>query len=269
MYNSLNVSTENHIAYLSIHRPEKANAMDEDFWKELPLVLKELERNAEVRVILLYGEGKHFSSGIDLAMLMGLKQSIAGLEIGRAGEKVYQFVVGLQETINAVEKCVKPVIACVHGACVGAGVDLISACDMRYASEEAYFCVKEADMGIIADLGTLQRLPKIIPTGIAAELAYTARKMPATEAEKYGLVNKVFATKESMMEGVKEIANIIAAKSPLVMRGVKKTLLYSRDHTIQEGLSFIAHWNASQLMSKDVEISVMAQMQKQTPSFEG
>lgn len=269
MYNSLNLSIENHVAYLSINRPEKANAMDEDFWKELPLALKELDQNTGVRVILLYGEGKHFSSGIDLAMLMGLKQSITGLEIGRAGEKIYQFVVGLQETINAVEKCIKPVIACIHGACVGAGVDLISACDIRYASEDAYFCVKEADMGIIADLGTLQRLPKIIPAGIAAELSFTARKMSATEADKYGLVSKVFDTKENMMEGVKEIANTIAAKSPLVVRGVKKTLLYSRDHAVQEGLSFIAHWNASQLMSKDVEISVMAQMQKQTPSFEG
>jgi len=269
MYQSVSIKIENYVAFLAINRPDKANAMDEAFWKELPLALKELEQNLEVRVIILHGEGKHFSSGIDLAMLMGLKQSVAGLEIGRAGEKIHQFVVSLQESINAVEKCTKPVIACIHGACVGAGVDLISACDMRYGSEDAYFSVKEADMGIIADLGTLQRLPKIIPAGIASELSYTARKMSATEADKYGLVSKVFVTKENMLEEVTVIAQNIAAKSPLVIRGIKKTLLYSRDHTVQEGLSFIAHWNASQLMSKDVEISVMAQMQKQTPTFEG
>lgn len=266
-FQSIQVQQEGAIAYLKLNRPEKANAMDKHFWQELPQALAELDANAQVRVIILYGEGKNFSSGIDLAMLMQIKQEVSGLEAGRAGERVYQFVKSLQESINAIEKCRKPVIAAIHGACVGGGVDLICACDMRFASEDAYLCVKEVDMGIIADLGTLQRLPKLIPAGIAAELAYTARQMPAQEAQKLGLVNQVWQNKETLLEEVQKIAQTIAEKSPLVIRGIKKTLLHSRDHSVSQGLEFIAHWNASQLMSQDVEISVMAQMQKQKPHF--
>lgn len=266
-YQSILVQTEGHIAHLKLNRPEKANAMDSYFWKELPQALAELDENSQIRVIVLYGEGKNFSSGIDLTMLMQIKQDVTGLEAGRAGEKIYKFVIGLQESINAVEKCRKPVIAAIHGACVGGGVDLIAACDMRFASADAYFCVKEVDMGIIADLGTLQRLPKLIPAGIAAELAFTARKMPAQEAQKVGLVNNVWESKEILLEETLKIAQTIAEKSPLVIRGIKKTLLHSRDHSVAQGLEFIATWNASQLMSQDVEIAVISQMQKQKPSF--
>ncbi|GAB4126338.1 MAG: crotonase/enoyl-CoA hydratase family protein [Raineya sp.] len=266
-FQSIQIQQEGHLAHIKLNRPEKANAMDSHFWQELPQALAMLEQQAEVRAIILYGEGKNFSSGIDLAMLMQVKQDIANLEAGRAAEKVYKFVLSLQESINAVEKCSKPVIAAIHGACIGGGVDLICACDMRFASEEAYFCVKEVDMGIIADLGTLQRLPKIIPAGIAAELAFTARKMPAQEAKSLGLVNNVWETKEILLEEVNKIAQHIAEKSPLVIRGIKKTLLHSRDHSVAQGLDFIANWNASQLMSQDVEIAIMAQMQKQKPIF--
>lgn len=267
-FQSIQVLSEGHLAYIKLNRPEKANAMDSYFWQELPQALTELNTNNEVRVIILYGEGKNFSSGIDLTMLMQIKQDISGLEAGRAAEKIYEFVLGLQESINAIEKCRKPVVAAIHGACVGGGVDLICACDMRFASEDAYFCVKEVDMGIIADLGTLQRLPKIIPAGIAAELAYTARKMPAQEAKNVGLVNQIWENKEILLEEVQKIAASIAEKSPLVVRGIKKTLLHSRDHSVAQGLDFIANWNASQLMSQDVELAIIAQMQKQKPHFE-
>ena len=266
-FQSIQVLQEGHIAHIKLNRPEKANAMDNYFWQELPQALAELDTNSEIRVIVLYGEGKNFSSGIDLTMLMQIKQDISGLEAGRAAEKIYKFVLGLQESINAVEKCRKPVIAAIHGACIGGGVDLICACDMRFASEDAYFCVKEVDMGIIADLGTLQRLPKIIPVGVAAELAFTARKMSAQEANNVGLVNNVWKNKDILLEEVQKIAASIAEKSPLVVRGIKKTLLHSRDHSVAQGLDFIANWNASQLMSQDVEVAIMAQMQKQKPTF--
>lgn len=266
-FKSIQVRKEQNLAYLVLNRPEKANAMDSHFWQELPEALKMLDEDTQTRVIVLYGEGKNFSSGIDLAMLMQVKQDISGLETGRAAEKIYQFVRNLQEGINSVEKCRKPVIAAIHGACVGGGVDLICACDMRFASDEAYFCVKEVDMGIIADLGTLQRLPKIIPAGIAAELAYTARKMSAQEAKSVGLVNNVWENKAILLEQVQKLAEHIAEKSPLVVRGIKKTLLHSRDHSVSQGLDFIANWNASQLMSQDVETAIIAQMQKQKPDF--
>ena len=266
-FKSIQVQKARNIAHLKLNRPEKANAMDSHFWQELPEALAILDEDLEVRVVVLYGEGKNFSSGIDLAMLMQIKQDISDLEAGRAAEKIYKFVSALQESINSVEKCRKPVIAAIHGACVGGGVDLVCACDMRFASDDAYFCVKEVDMGIIADLGTLQRLPKIIPAGIAAELAYTARKMAAQEAKSIGLVNQVWENKEALLVEVQKIAENIAEKSPLVVRGIKKTLLHSRDHSVSQGLDFIANWNASQLMSKDIEIAVMAQMQKQKPNF--
>ncbi|MDX1903330.1 MAG: crotonase/enoyl-CoA hydratase family protein [Thermonemataceae bacterium] len=267
MYQSIIIEIKQSVAHIRFNRPEKANAFDAHFWEEFPLALQQLSQEPSVRCIMLSGEGKNFSSGIDLSMLMGLKQEIGDIEIGRASEKVYHFIKKLQASINAVEQCPKPVIACIHGACVGAGVDLASACDLRYASAEAYFSVKEVDMGIIADLGTLQRLPKIIPAGIAAELSYTARPMNAQEAEKYGLVNRVFENKENLLSEVQKIAEAISEKSPLVVRGIKKTLLYSQNHHTNEGLEFIANWNASQLMSKDVETALMAFLQKQKATF--
>lgn len=266
-FEAIKIAIQDNLAWLTINRPEKANALNEAFWKELPQALQHLTETASVRVVLLCGEGKNFSAGIDLAMLMGVKQLISGLDIGRAAEKIQLFVQKLQESINAIEKCPKPVIACIHGACIGGALDLIAACDMRFASQNAYFCIKEADMGIIADLGTLQRLPKIIPMGLLAELAFTARQFSAQEAKQVGLLNNIYETKEQLLKEVEKIAVQIAEKSPLVIRGIKKTLLYSRDHSVQEGLQFISYWNASQLMSQDVEIALTAQLHKQKPNF--
>lgn len=267
-FQSISTEIKGNIGILKFNRPEKANAMDSHFWQELPQAMQAFSENPQVRVVVLYGEGKNFSAGIDLTMLMSLKQMISGLDIGRAAEKIQQFIQNLQASINAIEKCSKPVIACLHGACIGGAVDLICACDMRFASQEAYFCIKEVDMGIIADLGTLQRLPKLIPAGLVAELAYTARNFTAQEALQMGMLNKVYENKESLLQEVEGIALQIAEKSPLVVRGIKKALLHSREHTVQESLAFISYWNASQLMSKDVEIALMAQMQKQKPTFE-
>ena len=267
-YNAFLVSIENNVAHLRLNRPDKANAMNEDFWKEIPLIFNELEENNEVRVIILSGEGKHFSSGIDLSMLMKMNQ-INEEETckGRVGERLKKFVLGLQSAISSPEKCSKPVIAAISGACVGGGVDLATACDMRYATEEAVFCVKEVDLGIIADIGTLQRLPKIIGFGLANELALTARNVSAQEAEKMQLVNKVFANKEEMLAEVMKIAVLIAEKSPSAVRGTKNVLLHARDHSVSEGLEYVATLNASQLLSEDLKIAMMASFSKQKASF--
>jgi enoyl-CoA hydratase len=155
----------------------------------------------------------------------------------------------------------------VHGACVGGGIDLIVCADMRYCSADAWFSIKEIDIGMVADVGTLQRLPRLIGDGMARELAYTARRVDGAEARQIGLVNRVFDTPEALREGVREIAAAIAAKSPLSVRGVKEMLGYARDHTVADGLNYNATWNAAMLMSNDLQESMMANMAKRAPEF--
>lgn len=255
-------TTENKIAHVSLHRPEKTNALNASTWQELESIFREISENDGVRVIILSGgESKHFCAGIDLEMLMSISTSDINCE-GRRREQIRKFVLQLQAPINAIESCTKPVIAAIHGGCIGAGVDIVTACDMRYCTDEAYFTVKEIDMGMVADLGTLQRLPKIIPEGIAREMAYTGRNMYGQEAEKLALVNRSYENKEVMMTEVMNIAEMMAQKSPLSIRGTKNILLHTRDHSVQDGLQYIAAWNAGMLLSDDLQEAFMAKMQK-------
>ena len=227
-------TTENKIAHVSLHRPEKANALNEASWFELESIFREISENDGIRVVVLSGgESKHFCAGMQL-----------------------------QAPINAIELCTKPVIAAIHGGCIGAGVDIVTACDMRYCTDDTYFTVKEIDMGMVADLGTLQRLPKIIPEGIAREMAYTGRNVYGPEAEKYALVNRSYENKEIMMTEVMKAAEIIVQKSPLSIRGTKNILQHTRDHSVHDGLQYIASWNAGMLLSDDLQEAFMAKMQK-------
>jgi len=173
----------------------------------------------------------------------------------------------LQNTINAIEQCSKPVLAAIHGGCIGGGVDIVAACDMRYCTADAYFTIKEVDLGLVADLGTLQRLPKIISPGMVAEMAYTARKVDGAEAKAIGMVNRTFESAESLQQGVLELAKMIAAKSPLVVRGIKHNLLYSRDHSVPDSLEYMTTWNAAMFLSEDLMASFQAFVQKQQPVF--
>ncbi len=266
-YESFKVEIENHIATVSLNRPDKANSLHDKAWEELQQVFENLDDTPEVRVIVLAAEGRVFCAGIDLAMLMDI-QRFEGVKCeGRKREMLRKTVLKLQETITAIERCRKPVLAAIHGACVGGGVDIVSACDMRYATQNAYFCIKEIDMGMVADLGTLQRLPKIIPTGIANELAYTGRKMYGEEATGIGLTNKVFETREELMAHVMEIAANIASKSPLSIRGTKEMLLYTRDHSVEDALNYMAAWNAGMLVSDDLMAAFAAAMSKEQAEF--
>ncbi|MEZ4825657.1 MAG: crotonase/enoyl-CoA hydratase family protein [Bacteroidia bacterium] len=268
MYTTLSLSIENHIADLRFNRPDKANSLNQEAWDEMKSVFSTLDNDPEVRVVVLSGEGKHFCAGIDLAMLMDVGK-ISGVNCeGRKREKLIGIIRHLQEAVSAIEKCRKPVLAAVHNGCIGAGVDIIAACDMRYSTEDAWFTIKEIDMGMVADLGTLQRLPKIIPDGIAREMAYTGRKVPGTEAATFGLVNRTFSDHEQMMAGVKEIAGVIAAKSPLSIRGSKEMMLYTRDHSVEESLRYMALWNAAMLLSSDLYAAFQASVTKKSPEFE-
>lgn len=266
-YQTLTVDIANQIAHVAINRPDKANALDQTAWDELQAVFERLDELDEVRVIIISGEGKHFCSGIDLSLLAGITAAKNASCDGRAREKLRKQVFQLQAPINAIEKCSKPVLAAIHGGCIGAGVDLVCACDMRYCTNDAFFTVKEIDMGMVADLGTLQRLPKLIGEGMVREMAYTGRNVTGPEAYEIRLVNRSFADKATMMDEVRKLATTIAAKSPLSIRGTKEMLLYTRDHSVADGLKYIATWNAAMLLSNDLDEAFQAKMQKREPKF--
>jgi enoyl-CoA hydratase len=266
-YETLSVSLENHIATVCLNRPEKANAMSAAMWQEIRQAFQWVDVTPEARVAVLRGEGKYFTAGIDLQMMMGLGPQIQNECDGRTREALRRVILDLQDTLTSLERCRKPVLAAIHGGCIGGGIDLITCADMRYCSTDAYFTIKEIDIGMTADVGTLQRLPKLVGEGIVRELAYTGRSFDAQEAKNIGLVNRLFDSREALYAGVHEIAATIAAKSPLSIRGTKEMITYVRDHSVADSLNYIATWNAAMLMSQDLTEAMTANMAKKAPSF--
>jgi enoyl-CoA hydratase len=266
-FSTLELTLDAGVATIALNRPDKANAMSEPMWYEIGQAMEWLDGTPEARVGVIKGRGRYFTSGIDLAMLMGLGSQIEDDCDGRRREKLRRLILKLQDTLSSIERCRKPVLAAVHGACIGGGIDLITACDMRYCSANAYFTVKEIDVGMTADVGTLQRLPHLVGEGMARELAYTGRRVEGPEAQQMRLVNRCFDTPEALHEGVMEIARSIAAKSPLSIRGCKEMITYARDHSVADGLNYVATWNAAMLMSKDLFEAGAANMQKRDPVF--
>ncbi|MCP4317532.1 MAG: crotonase/enoyl-CoA hydratase family protein [Hyphomicrobiales bacterium] len=249
-----------------MNRPEKANGMTPDFWTELPRLLAELETDESVRAVILSGEGRHFTGGMDLAAF----GSIAALfeqEPGRAAYALRDKIMQLQDAFTAIECARFPVIAAIHGACIGGGIDMISACDMRLATSNAYFSIEEINIGMTADVGTLQRLPKIIAPAIVAELAYTGRRFSAEDARGYGLLSQLCETREQLMAETLALAEQISTKSPLAIAGVKRNLSYSRDHGVADGLDYMATWNAGMLRAEDLMNAVQASMAKKEAVF--
>lgn len=261
------ISVENHVATVTLNRPDKANALNLTMWHDLRRAFTWVDETPDVRVAILAGEGKHFTSGIDLQMMMGLLPQVRNECEGRTRENLRRMILDLQDCLTSLERCRKPVLAATHGACVGGGVDLIACADMRYCSADATFVIKEIDIGMTADVGTLQRLPKLIGDGMVRELAFTGRRVDAAEARMIGLVNRVFDSREALYAGVRELAATIASKSPLSIRGTKEMLNYTRDHSVADGLNYVATWNAAMLLSNDLTAAMTAAMTKQTPTF--
>lgn len=264
---AIEISVRAHVAEVRLNRPERSNALDATMWQEIRAALDWADANTDVRVVVISGAGRNFCSGIDLAMLAGVEQQVAHRDPARQHEALRRLILDLQDCLSAIERCRKPVLAAIQGACIGGGVDLVSCCDMRYGSVGATFSVREIDLGMVADVGSLQRLPRLVADGIARELAYTGRSFAADEALRIGFLNQVFENAEALAAGVGAIANVIAAKSPLAVRGTKEMLSYGRDHSVADGLNHVATWNAAMLMSADLREAMLAMREKRPPTF--
>jgi enoyl-CoA hydratase len=275
----LSMEQEDWVATLWLDRPEARNAMGIDLWRDLPLAMEAVSRDQRVRAVVIAAKGPHFSVGLDLKAMGNLLTSGSdGKEADGAGSAssmaarargARNEVLRLQDSITAVARCPKPVIAAVHGYCIGGGVDLIAACDIRLASADAVFSVREAKMAIVADLGSLQRLPAIISAGHLAELAFTAKDINAERAKEIGLVNDVAADAEGVLKAARALAAEIAANSPVAVQGTKAVLAANEGRTVAEGLDYVATWNAGMLASDDLVEAVTAFMEKRTPKFTG
>ena len=253
------------VAWLTFNRPEKRNAMDFRFFEALADHFANFDSNSEVRVVVIKAEGRSFTAGTDLQAVASLVSNTAA----DARERMRTEIAKLQSGITAIEQCRKPVIAAIHSHCIGGGVDLISACDIRLAAADAIFSIRETRMGIIADLGTLQRLHYIIGQGWFRELAITGRDFGADEALQMGLITRICETRETLYQEVDTLAGQIAALPPLAVQGTKDVINYSRDHGVDAGLQYVAQKNAAALPSEDIMEAVTAFMEKREPVFKG
>ncbi|MCX7357785.1 MAG: crotonase/enoyl-CoA hydratase family protein [Alphaproteobacteria bacterium] len=262
------VSIENNVAQIVLNRPEAFNAMPRPFWNELPTIVNDINDNAKARVIVISSTGKHFTAGMDISVFTD------GSGIGAQGGDQYtraeafrQFVLTLQGSFNCLDNARIPVIAAVQGGCIGAGVDMTSACDIRFCTNDAFFQIAEINIGMTADVGTFPRLCKLIPEGWVRELAYSGRRLPAEKAKAIGLVNETFATQEAMITHVLELAREIAEKAPVAVAGSKRMINHARDHSIADGLDYIATWQAGMFSPPHMMEAFAAKAQKRAPEF--
>ena len=262
------------VGTLRLNRPRKSNAIDPDMWLEIPRALAWLDEDEDVRAVLLCAAGKNFCAGIDVSSPELLSEQLGQATrsgtpscAGREAEAMYRHVRRLQESFTAVERCRAPVVCAVQGACFGGGVDLAAACDVRVCARDAVFCVKEVDLAIVADIGTLQRLPALIGHGRALEMALTARPVRAEEARSVGLVTSVRESVAELQTYARALAETLASKSPLAAQGTKAACLHARDHSVREGLEFVAHLNAARLRSADLAEATRARFERRAPRF--
>jgi len=270
----LTLEMEGPVATLWLDRPDARNAMGSSFWRDLPLACNEVAANDELRVLVIAAKGPHFTVGLDLKELgVGLASDAAtssGTSRAATNAATYHAIRTMQDSLNAVANLPIPTIAAVHGYCIGAGVDLICACDLRFASADAVFSVRETKVAIVADLGTLQRLPRIVGAGHVAELAFTGKDVDAARAAQIGLVNDVHGLHAGdVLTSTYLVAGLIAANSPIAVRGTKAVLGANDGRTVSEGLEFVAQWNTMYLQSNDLVEAMTAFVERRPPNFKG
>jgi len=260
---------QTNVYHVEINRPDKLNTINDQLWSEFSQCFDELSDTSDCRAIVLSGAGRLFCAGIDLKSFGKLAGDLADVDdISRKAKILQKYIKKYQYSFTSMEKCHKPVIGAVHNACIGAAINMISSVDIRYCTKDAYFQVKETALGMTADVGVLQRLPKIIGSqSLVNELCFTARKMHADEAMQNGFVSSVFPDKDSMIKGAIDVAAQIAELSPVAVQGTKKMLLYSRDHAVDDALQAMADWNMYALQSEDFMNAVSAQLTKEKAQF--
>ena len=280
-FKEIRIEKRGHIAEVILARPKKLNAMAPEFFTEIGEAFREIDADKDIRVALLWAEGRMFTAGLDLKSGAGLLMpdsdqkdgdkgnGVAQPSEAKANQRLYRTIRDIQDCFTAIEQCNKPVIAAVHGKCVGGGVDLITACDIRLCTEDAQFAIFETKIAIVADVGTLQRITAIVGKGMAREMAFTGAFVNSKRAERSGLVNSVYADQESMLKAAREMAEEIAGNSPLAVQGAKIVLNYSDEHTVDEGLEYVAQWNSAFLRSGDLVEAVSAFAEKRKPEFKG
>ena len=267
---SLRLERNGHVAELVLLGPGKGNALGVEFWVEMPQALEVLAADEEVRVVLLRGQGANFTYGLDLvSMMSSLGPLITGDNQARERTRLHALIAKMQLATEGLAQLKKPVVAAVQGWCIGGGLDVVAACDVRYASADARFSLREAKVGIVADMGSLQRLPRIIGEGNTRELAYRAHDIDAQRALAMHLVSEVFATPEALLEGARARCQEMANNPPLVVQGCKQIIEYCADKSIADGLRYVALWNSAFLQSHDLNEAFAAFAEKRPPKFEG
>ena len=269
-YHCFNVKIAKGIAHVELKRGEELNTMVPEFWRELPEIVKDIDDGARARVIVISSTGKHFSAGMDLSVFKAAQGEVPKEtpERGRSASNLRRAVLDIQETFNLIDRARIPVLIAIQGGCVGGAVDLASACDCRYATADAFFVVQEINIGMTADVGTFPRLCNLMPQGWVRELAYTGRRLPAQRAKEIGLVNEVFRSQKEMLDYVMEVARDIAQKSPLAVHGSKVMINYARDHSIADGLDYIATWQAGMYNPEtDMREALAARKEKRDAKF--
>jgi enoyl-CoA hydratase len=266
-YRCFDVEVNDAVAHVRLNRPDELNTMVPEFWRELPEIVTGLSDDAGARVVVISSTGKHFSAGMDLSVFTGGHLADSTAEAGRRHAQLRGNAKVLQWSFTALEKARIPVLAACQGGVIGGAVDLVTACDMRYASADAFFCVQEINIGMTADVGTLQRLGTVVPEGVARELAFTGRRMPAQRAFEVGLVQQVYPDHGALVEGVLATAREIAGKSPLAVWGTKVAMNYARDHGVDDALDQIATWQAGMFQPADMMEAFAAKAEGRAPVF--
>lgn len=267
VWTCFNVSIEDQVAHIQMKRPEAMNTMNKAFWSELPAIIRDINDNARARCIVISSTGKHFCAGMDLQVFANVGEGGGQADRHVAGESFRKHVHALQDTFSCLDEARMPVIAAIQGGCIGGAVDFTSACDIRYCTADAFFTIMEINIGMTADVGTFPRLCKLIPEGWVRELAYTGRRLPAQRAKEIGLVNEVFDSHEAVVAHALATAREIASKSPLAVAGSKVMINYARDHTIKDGLDYIAVWQTGMFSGPHMAETFVAKQEGREPVF--
>ena len=271
-YSCFDVSIANDVAHIVLNRPDKRNSMIHEFWDELPTIVQNIDQNSTARVIVLSSTGPHFTSGLDTSIFGSSVESSDNPENVEKSKrqrsaKLYDTIKHMQKSFTCLEQCRIPVIAAIQGGAIGGGVDLVTACDLRYMTEDGFLSIYEINIGMTADVGTFPRITRLLPEGVVKELAYTGRRITAQEAKQHGLVNEIYTDHEAMLEATMGIARQIATKAPLAVYGSKKIINYSRDHSTADSLDYISLWNASMLQPDEISEAFAAAQEEREGDF--